>query len=264
MRMRPIPAFGSGRRCAAPRAGSIAGANVENASYPEGNCAEASALAALVAAGERRISEVLVVAAGERLCTPCGGCRQRLAEFGAPEIAVHLCDPAGLRRTVTLGELLPLSFALEEAGPADAPDEQRDADYDDDLPDVRQNLPVVAGTGAVEVVRARCPHLRAAGRPDPRFRARRPCRRDRATRSRSTTPNYRAFRARASRAMPDGSCSAIWRGAGCLPAGPGPSVRGRAGGRRQRAAAHAQGARLRDVDPDQRRRRAAAGSGARS
>ena len=63
----------------------FAGANVENASYPEGNCAEASALAAMVAAGERRIVEVLVVAAGERLCTPCGGCRQRLCEFGSPD-----------------------------------------------------------------------------------------------------------------------------------------------------------------------------------
>jgi xanthosine phosphorylase len=97
----------------------FAGANVENASYPHGNCAEASALAAMVAAGERRIVEALVVAGGERLCTPCGGCRQRLFEFGAPETLVHLCDPRGLRRTVTLGELLPLSFSLDDgAAPA--------------------------------------------------------------------------------------------------------------------------------------------------
>ncbi len=102
----------------------FAGANVENASYPLGNCAEASALAALVAAGERRITEALVLAAGEHLCTPCGGCRQRLAEFGAPEVAVHLCDPDGLRRTVTLGALLPLAFDLApavRAWPARAP-----------------------------------------------------------------------------------------------------------------------------------------------
>jgi xanthosine phosphorylase len=98
----------------------FAGANVENASYPEGNCAEASALAAMVAAGERRIVEVLVVATGERLCTPCGGCRQRLCEFGSPDTLVHLCDPGGLRQTVTLGELLPLSFALGDAMPAPA------------------------------------------------------------------------------------------------------------------------------------------------
>ncbi len=96
----------------------FAGANVENASYPEGNCAEASALAALVAAGERQIVEALVLAAGDRLCTPCGGCRQRLAEFGAPELKVHLCGPEGLRRTVSLGELLPLSFGPSAGGPS--------------------------------------------------------------------------------------------------------------------------------------------------
>jgi xanthosine phosphorylase len=103
---------------AAVRAASgriFAGANVENASYPEGNCAEASAIAAMVAAGERRITEALVVAAGERLCTPCGGCRQRLAEFAGADVPVHLCSPEGLRRTVTVGELLPLSFALGES-----------------------------------------------------------------------------------------------------------------------------------------------------
>jgi xanthosine phosphorylase len=91
----------------------FAGANVENASYPEGNCAEASAIAAMVAAGEREIAEALVMAEGPTLCTPCGGCRQRLAEFAGPDLLIHLCDPQGLRRTVTLGELLPLSFSLD-------------------------------------------------------------------------------------------------------------------------------------------------------
>jgi homotetrameric cytidine deaminase len=101
----------------------FAGANVENASYPEGNCAEASALAALVGAGERKIVEALVMAEGPALCPPCGGCRQRLAEFGAAEVPVYLCDPDGLRRTVTLGELLPLSFGLStgDATAASAP-----------------------------------------------------------------------------------------------------------------------------------------------
>ena len=94
---------------------TVVGCNVENASYPEGNCAEASALAALVAAGERRITEALVLAAGERLCSPCGGCRQRLAEFAGPDVPIHLCGPDGLRRTVTMGELLPLAFELREA-----------------------------------------------------------------------------------------------------------------------------------------------------
>ena len=62
-----------------------------------------------------------MLAAGERLCTPCGGCRQRLAEFAGPDLPIHLCDPDGLRRTVTLGELLPLSFSLDEGRRRDAP-----------------------------------------------------------------------------------------------------------------------------------------------
>jgi xanthosine phosphorylase len=90
----------------------FAGANVENASYPLGTCAEAGALAALIAAGERQVTEALVLAAGERLCTPCGGCRQRLAELAGADVPVHLCGPEGLRRTVTVGELLPLAFDL--------------------------------------------------------------------------------------------------------------------------------------------------------
>lgn len=87
-----------------------AGCNVENASYPEGCCAETSAIAALVMAGESRIAEVAVAGAGEKLVTPCGGCRQRLREFAADDVAIHICGPQGLRKTVTLGELLPLSF----------------------------------------------------------------------------------------------------------------------------------------------------------
>jgi cytidine deaminase len=89
------------------------GANVENAAYPEGQCAEASAIGAMIAAGGKRIVEMVVLAEGEALCTPCGGCRQRIREFADPETRVHLCGPGGLRRTVTLGELLPLSFGPE-------------------------------------------------------------------------------------------------------------------------------------------------------
>jgi xanthosine phosphorylase len=125
----PYSAFRVGAAVRTASGRIFAGANVENASYPEGNCAEASALAAMVAAGERTIAEALVLAAGERLCTPCGGCRQRLAEFAGPDVPVHLCDPQGLRRTVTLGELLPLSFALDgagEAGPRVKPEDDKE------------------------------------------------------------------------------------------------------------------------------------------
>ena len=100
------------------------GCNVENAAFPQGQCAEASAIGAMVAAGERRIAEVTVVAGGEGLCSPCGGCRQRLAEFGGPDTPVHLGGPDGVRLTVTLGELLPHVFGAgnldDGAGPAAA------------------------------------------------------------------------------------------------------------------------------------------------
>jgi xanthosine phosphorylase len=124
----------------------FAGANVENAAFPEGNCAEASALAAMVAAGERRIVEVLVIAAGERLCTPCGGCRQRLCEFGSPDTLVHLCDPGGLRRTVTLGELLPLSFSLDDDVADQAPGTAIDA-IQAAAPDFQPRIGLILGSG---------------------------------------------------------------------------------------------------------------------
>jgi cytidine deaminase len=88
----------------------FAGCNVENAAFPQGSCAEASAISALIMAGELRIVEVLVMGKGPALVSPCGGCRQRLREFALDVTPVHICDPDGLRRTVTLGELLPLSF----------------------------------------------------------------------------------------------------------------------------------------------------------
>ena len=94
----------------------FAGANVENAAYPEGQCAETSAIGAMTTAGARRIVEALVVAGGTLLPTPCGGCRQRLREFMALDAPVHLAGPGGVIRTVTLGELLPLSFGPEHLG----------------------------------------------------------------------------------------------------------------------------------------------------
>ena len=89
-----------------------AGANVENASYPQGQCAETSAIGALVTGGGRRIEEIAVMA-DTALITPCGGCRQRLAELAAAGAPVHLCGPEGIRRTVTMGDLLPLAFDRE-------------------------------------------------------------------------------------------------------------------------------------------------------
>jgi cytidine deaminase len=87
-----------------------AGANVENAAFPQGQCAEASAIGAMITAGGRRIDEMVVLADGVAVCSPCGGCRQRIREFADADTQIHLCGPEGIRRTVSLGELLPLSF----------------------------------------------------------------------------------------------------------------------------------------------------------
>lgn len=93
-----------------------AGCNVENASYPVTQCAEATAIGAMVAAGERQIAEVVIVSEGAEPCPPCGRCRQQLAEFARPETPIHLCGPEGLRLTTTLGALLPLAFGPETLG----------------------------------------------------------------------------------------------------------------------------------------------------
>ena len=90
-----------------------AGANAENTSFPEGQCAEASAIGAMVTAGARRIREILVMGGGDALCTPCGGCRQRIREFAEVATPIHIAGPKGVRRTFTLGELLPESFGPE-------------------------------------------------------------------------------------------------------------------------------------------------------
>lgn len=90
-----------------------AGCNVENVAYPEGTCAEAGAIAAMVAAGETRLSEVFVVASSPTPVPPCGGCRQKLAEFGAGSVPVTLATTEGAEQVTTLGDLLPGAFNAE-------------------------------------------------------------------------------------------------------------------------------------------------------
>jgi cytidine deaminase len=87
-----------------------AGCNVENAAYPVGSCAEAGAISAMVLAGGRHIREILVIGNGEGLTTPCGACRQRIREFAAPDAAILIAGPEGIRARFTLDELLPASF----------------------------------------------------------------------------------------------------------------------------------------------------------
>ncbi len=91
-----------------------AGCNVENAAYPQGVCAEAGALSAMVLAGGRRARAVLVMGRGEALVTPCGGCRQKIREFARGDAKIHCCTEDGeLIRSFTLDELLPYSFGRE-------------------------------------------------------------------------------------------------------------------------------------------------------
>ena len=89
-----------------------AGCNVENVAYPEGTCAEAGAIAAMILAGGRQIVEILVVADSPDPTPPCGGCRQKLAEFAAPDTPVILADLAGERLRTTVADLLPGAFTL--------------------------------------------------------------------------------------------------------------------------------------------------------
>ncbi|MCB1363318.1 MAG: cytidine deaminase [Rhodobacteraceae bacterium] len=98
---------------AALRAGSgavYAGCNVENVSYPEGTCAEAGAIAAMVAAGETELTEVCVFADSPVPVSPCGGCRQKLAEFGRGDVPVTMVTLQGAQLVMTLDELLPGAF----------------------------------------------------------------------------------------------------------------------------------------------------------
>lgn len=100
-----------------------AGCNVENAAFPEGWCAETTAIGHLVMGGAKRIVRAVVVASridgervpGGRFCTPCGGCRQRLSEFAAsPSTEIWAADPDGASQRFTMAELLPAGFVLEE------------------------------------------------------------------------------------------------------------------------------------------------------
>jgi cytidine deaminase len=92
------------------------GCNVENAAYPVGTCAEAGAISSMRLAGGTRIAAILVIGDGDLLCTPCGGCRQRIREFASGSTPVHVAGPGGIRRSFTLDELLPASFGPENLG----------------------------------------------------------------------------------------------------------------------------------------------------
>jgi cytidine deaminase len=109
----PYSRYKVGAAVRTPSGTVYSGCNVENAAYPQGSCAEASAISAMIAGGEGSIVEVAVVTEGEELGTCCGGCRQRLREFAAPSTQIHVADRSRIRATFTLEQLLPHSFGPE-------------------------------------------------------------------------------------------------------------------------------------------------------
>jgi cytidine deaminase len=109
----PYSKFQVGAAILAGNGHIYSGCNVENAAYPVGTCAEAGAISAMVRDGAQQIREIVVIGRGDLMCTPCGGCRQRIREFAAPDTKIHVCGPEGLRRTFTRDELLPASFGPE-------------------------------------------------------------------------------------------------------------------------------------------------------
>ena len=112
----PYSRFRVGAALRTPSGAAFSGCNVENAAYPEGACAEANAIGAMALAGERRIVDIVVVGDGEDLCTPCGGCRQRIREFADAATRVHVAGLAGVRASFALEELLPHSFGPGHLG----------------------------------------------------------------------------------------------------------------------------------------------------
>lgn len=109
----PYSNFKVGAAVKTPGGDIFAGCNVENVAYPEGTCAEAGAIAAMVAAGGREITEAVVIADAPLPVTPCGGCRQKLAEFAAPDAKITMLTTQGGELVMTMAELLPGSFGNE-------------------------------------------------------------------------------------------------------------------------------------------------------
>lgn len=94
----------------------VCGCNVENAAYPLGQCAEASAIGTMVAAGSKTIAAIAIASPNESFCFPCGGCRQKIAEFADDETPIILVTAKGKISKHTVGELLPHAFRFNQPG----------------------------------------------------------------------------------------------------------------------------------------------------
>jgi len=112
----PYSRFKVGAAIRGADGGVYVGCNVENVASPEGTCAEAGAIAAMIAAGVQEIAELAVIADGPAPVAPCGGCRQKLAEFARPEVKVTMATLSGETLVTTVGELLPGAFSRAQMG----------------------------------------------------------------------------------------------------------------------------------------------------
>lgn len=106
----PYSQFSVGAAIRTPSGNIHSGANVENASYPLGSCAEASAISAMIALGEREIADIAIIALQKNPCYPCGGCRQRISEFATQATRIHVMDESGSILSHSIDDLLPHAF----------------------------------------------------------------------------------------------------------------------------------------------------------
>lgn len=109
----PYSNFKVGAALTSENGETFVGCNVENVAYPEGTCAEAGAIASMIANGEARLTEVYVVADAPFPVSPCGGCRQKLIEFGSGDVVVTMATVDGIEQKMTLSELMPGAFTEE-------------------------------------------------------------------------------------------------------------------------------------------------------
>ncbi|MEM6387484.1 MAG: cytidine deaminase [Pseudomonadota bacterium] len=112
----PYSGFRVGAALRTPDGTVFVGCNVENVAYPEGTCAEAGAIAAMVAAGQTSFNEIVVIADSPVPVTPCGGCRQKLFEFACPEATITMATTDGERTSLPVSDLLPGAFIKAQMG----------------------------------------------------------------------------------------------------------------------------------------------------
>lgn len=106
----PYSKFSVGASILTDKGNLYSGCNVENISYPLGTCAEQSAISAMIVGGDYKIAEILIFADSQQLITPCGACRQRIAEFTDETTKIHLANSSGIQKTLRISDLLPFVF----------------------------------------------------------------------------------------------------------------------------------------------------------